>query len=331
MCSLFLKSFNPAKDNPDLKGKVVIVTGGNAGVGYAIVQHLARHGAKVYLAARNEEKARMAIERLHTQGLGPGNGEVIWLNLDLSNPRIVQKVANDFVLKEERLDILINNAALMLHPYQKSLDGIQDVVMVNYIGTCVFTRALLPIVKRTAALPGSDVRIVAVNSGANNQYPANVRFRNLDDLNRDLEETSFPQFLRYGFSKLMQFMFIKELQRRLDEQSVPILCIATDPGTVNTEGVQAYAHSVGPILSPIYTLIANLTFASPVKGAYSTVFAAAAPRPRERVDEYKGEFLKNPGVHARANPLAKKAALREELWETTERVLKDIGIELESV
>ena len=125
MGSFFSKSFDPATDVPDLKGKVVIVTGGkyvvalyiarastlltcnsSAGVGFATIQHLARHGAKVYMAARNEQKAKAAIERLHADGLGPGNGEVIWLQLDLSNPRDVKKAAEEFLQKEQRLDIL---------------------------------------------------------------------------------------------------------------------------------------------------------------------------------------------------------------------------------
>ena len=95
--------------------------------------------------------------------------------------------------------------------------------------------------------------------------------------------------------------------------------------------MQAYAHSVGPLLSPIYTLIANLTFAKPTKGAYSTVFAAASPLPRKDSAKYKGAFLKNPGTHSSANPVGEKEELRVELWETTEKVLKDLGLEFEAV
>ncbi len=58
------------------------------------------------MGARNGQKAKVAIERLHAEGLGPGNGEVLWLNLDLSDPRAVQRAAEEFVRKEERLDVL---------------------------------------------------------------------------------------------------------------------------------------------------------------------------------------------------------------------------------
>ncbi|KAI9059036.1 NAD-P-binding protein [Trametes sanguinea] len=325
------KSFNPTTDVPDLNGKVAIVTGGNASVGFGVVQHLARHGAKVYMAARNEKKAHAAIARLREEGLGPGNGEVVWLDLDLADPRTAKQAAIDFMKKQQRLDILVNNAALLLVPYQKSHDGIQDVVMVNYVGTYVFTRSLLPILRRTSREPGSDVRVIAVNAEGNKLCPHDARFGSLDDLNRDFANSSLPQFMRYTFSKLMQLMFIEELQRRLNESGTPILCMATCPGAVNTEGVQAYAHTVGPILSPLYTLIANLVFATPAKGAYSTVFAAASPVPRERVDEYRGAFLKNPGVRTTVSPLAESAENLRVLWETTERVLREAGVELEDV
>ena len=70
------------------------------------MQHLARKGAKVYMGARNEEKAKAAIEKIHKTGLAPGNGEVVWLPLDYSDPRDAKKAAEAFMEKEQRLDIL---------------------------------------------------------------------------------------------------------------------------------------------------------------------------------------------------------------------------------
>ncbi|KAI0333456.1 NAD-P-binding protein [Cubamyces sp. BRFM 1775] len=328
MGAFFSKGFKPETDVPDLTGKVILVTGGNAGIGFATIQHLARRGAKVYMAARNEQKAKAAIERLQAEGLSPGNGEVHWLKLDLSDPREVKRAAEEFMQKEDRLDVLINNAAMLLVPYLKSHDDLQDIVMVNYIGACTFTRALLPLLKKTAQEPNSDVRVVCLNSARHYHCPSDVRFRNLDDLNRDFEDTSFPQLLRYSYTKIMQLLFIRELQHRLDEQGVPILLIAVDPGEVNTEGVQAYAHSVGPLLSPLYRLIANLTFTSPTKGAYGPVFAAASPVPRAQADAYRGAYLKPAARLVRANRVVEREDLRRELWETTDGFLKGLGIEL---
>ncbi len=78
----------------------------SSGVGFASVQLLARAGAKVYLAARNESRATGALSRLDAEDLGPGNGEVVWLKLDLSDPKAARQSAEAFLQKEQRLDIL---------------------------------------------------------------------------------------------------------------------------------------------------------------------------------------------------------------------------------
>ncbi|KAK0438307.1 uncharacterized protein EV420DRAFT_1651451 [Desarmillaria tabescens] len=95
----------------DLTGKVVIVTGGNTGIGYWTVLHLARKGAKVYLAARNESKALDAIKSMTEAGIG--------------------KLQEDFLSKEKRLDVLVNNAAFLTGPYNTDQDGVSEVVMIK--------------------------------------------------------------------------------------------------------------------------------------------------------------------------------------------------------
>ncbi len=173
----------------------------------------------------------------------------------------------------------------------------------------------------------------------------------------------FPQFLRYGtlshsasdsplnltrvaFSKTMQLMFIKDLQHRLDEAGAPILCIAVDPGEVRTgtsllfpshrflthltaaEGVHAYTESVGSIVGPIYRLIARLAFQTPAQGARSTVFSAGSPIPRAEPNKYRGAYLGSSCKAQKPSKLVQKPELRQELWDTTEKILHDIGLEL---
>jgi len=81
------------------------------------VKALARNGAKVYLAARNREKGLDAIERIKASGLSPGNGQIELLELDLAAPKLAKAAAEEFLKKEERLDILVNNAAVYVFPY----------------------------------------------------------------------------------------------------------------------------------------------------------------------------------------------------------------------
>ncbi|KAM5540685.1 hypothetical protein V8D89_005716 [Ganoderma adspersum] len=333
MGAFFSRRFNPDTDIPDLGGKVILVTGGNAGIGFAVIQRLVRHGAKVYMGARNQEKARAAIERLHAHasGIGSENGQVVWLDLDLSDPRKVQKAAEEVIQREERLDVLINNAALLLVPFAKDYDNIQNIVMTNYMGAYLLTRLLLPLLKRTAQEPNSDVRIVFVNSARHHSCPSDVRFRTLDNLNRDFEDTLFPQLLRYAMTKTMQLLFTKDLQRRLDTAAVPVLCIAVDPGEVNTEGVHAYTESVGPVLGPLYRAVAFLTFTAPATGALGPLFCAVSPVPRAEPRLYRGAYLDPPAKLSRCSKLAESRELAGELWDTTERVLREIGIGLPAV
>lgn len=322
---MFSKGFTP-NELPDLSGKVVVVTGGNSGVGFATILHLARHGAKVYMAARNEQRAAAAIERLRAAGLGPGNGEVIWLSLDYSDPRLAKAAAEELMVKEDRLDVIVNSAALLLVPYTKTHDDIQDVVMVNYFSPAVFIKSLLPLLKKTASEPNSDVRIIEVSSAGHAIVPSNVCFKTRDDLNRDCKDTFFDKSNRYNLSKFMGMLHVKELQRRLDAEGVPIIVMGVHPGIVNTDGVQAYAHSAGPVLSPVYTFIANMFFTPPEKGAYSTTFAAVAPAVRTDPDTYRGAYIVPPGKVAPAGKEVQTAELAKDLWETTERLMEDIGV-----
>ncbi|PBL03997.1 NAD(P)-binding protein, partial [Armillaria gallica] len=100
------KTFNPVEDLPSLAGKVVVVTGSSRGIGFAILQHFSKMGAKVYMAARDEARAKEAVDRLDKEGREPGFGEVIWHELDLKDPRSAKESAERFIAREKRLDIL---------------------------------------------------------------------------------------------------------------------------------------------------------------------------------------------------------------------------------
>ncbi|THV03616.1 NAD(P)-binding protein [Dendrothele bispora CBS 962.96] len=120
------KSFDPLRDLPDIKGKVVLVTGSSSGIGFDTLRYLVKLGAKVYMAARSEERAKSAIERLEKEGKEPGNCGVLWHELDLVDPRKAKASAEKFMEKEERLDILINNAAMFVEFTLPHLNFLND-------------------------------------------------------------------------------------------------------------------------------------------------------------------------------------------------------------
>lgn len=151
-----------------------------------------------------------------------------------------------------------------------------------------------------------------------------------------------------GRTKLANVLYTKELQRRLDEESVPIIVISLHPGTVNTgksfpcqkypffyvphapstDGNQSFAKKKGGVIGAVYGWWANHFFAVPDAGALNSVFAAVAPTVRSNPEKYKGSFLQPTGVISTPSKDALSVDLARELWGTTESVLKEIGVEV---
>ncbi|KAG2360580.1 hypothetical protein BDR07DRAFT_1335518 [Suillus spraguei] len=318
----FSKSFDPVTDLPDLSGKVILITGGNAGIGYSTVKHLARRGAKVYMAARNQNKAEEAIAQLKAEGLGPGNGDIIWLELDLKDPRNAKKAAEEFMKQEKRLDVLIHNAAMFIGDYTITSDGIQEIVIVNVISHIVLTRTLQPLLDQTGAEPDSDVRIVVIASDGHRFVSGEPRFRNLDDLNNELKSSLSPSFARYCLSKLMNILYASELQRHLAAVGSPITVIAVHPGAVNT-----FSHK--PPLSNFYFIvkpIVFLFFLNQDQGAYNSAFAAGSEEVAKHREKYKGKYITPVGKLAEPTKVASNEKLAKELWDTVDKFLEEKGI-----
>ncbi|KAL4079945.1 hypothetical protein V8B97DRAFT_1864678 [Scleroderma yunnanense] len=338
------KNFDPDRDIPDLTGKVILITGGNAGIGYATVKHLARKGAKVYMAARNKARAEAAIADLQKEGLGPGNGEVVWLELDLSDPRNAKNAAREFMNKEDRLDVLIHNAAVLVESYEMYPDGVQKIMVVNLISPFVLTRELLPILKKTASHPDSDVRIIVVSSDGHKLVGGKPRFQTIEDLNHECKNAWLPGFARYCQSKLTNVLYTSELHRRLSSSADPamsnITALSLHPGTVNT--IPGRPEVARLHLSTFVFLIGYPISVVPDIGAYNSVFAAASPIVKREKERFGGGYLVPvgrlispggglwqllfPGQEKEEEKQWEWGERGKELWETIERFLEERGI-----
>ncbi|KIO24266.1 hypothetical protein M407DRAFT_213056 [Tulasnella calospora MUT 4182] len=254
--------YDALKEIPNLKGKVAIVTGANSGIGYETVKWLAAKGAKVYLGARDESRGNSAVERI-TDGIAghPSGGSVHWLELDVETPKRARAGAQKFLAQESRLDILVHNAGVNLLGYFTTSEGgltFNKVMSINHLGTFVLTQELLPVLKRTAMEPDSDVRVIVVSSRMHKDVPTKPEFRTLEGWNAINGDGFIASGKRYMASKLANVLFIKELQSRLDAEKIPITCLAINPGLVNT-GSHEKSVPAG-IIAVLMIKLANVLF-----------------------------------------------------------------------
>ncbi|GKT46897.1 putative oxidoreductase [Colletotrichum spaethianum] len=279
---------------PDLHGKVAVVTGGNAGIGYHTVRQLAAKGAKVYLAARSEHRANEAIKRLLNENPSIPEDNVVWLPLDLSNQTQVAGAAREILAKTDR-----------------------------HIGHWTLTYGLLPLLKATAAQKGSDVRVVTLSSSGERNNSRQNYFNSLKDLDDPCaspgwEDSCLAQSKRYGTSKLANILFAKELQRRMDEDGVGITSLSVNPGTIRTEGA---ADVVPFVVRPLVWLL----FTEPAKGADATLFAATAEEVKRDSERWKGKYLDGPGTIKTPSPKAWDDVIARNLWNITATAVQNTG------
>ncbi|KAG8858988.1 hypothetical protein FRB96_004808 [Tulasnella sp. 330] len=323
-------TYNPDTDIPNLKGKVALVTGGNGGLGYATVAELVKHGATVYMGARNESRATGAIAKLKADGYmdGPNSGKVLWLELDQETPKQAKRAAEEFMRRESRLDILVNNACI--NPFSaSSFQLVEDskipigrVMSTNHLGTFALTTALLPLIQKTAEEPGSDVRIITVSSETHTHA-------SLDDLkNTDGWNFKFNGFVgsihALGVSKLANILFAKQLQRLLDDGGIDVVSLSLHPGALDSEGSQEMSKSfwIGFVIRFVLKLTGKLL--TPAKAAYTPLFAATSLQVRADKRKYAGVFLTPVERITEPSKVATDMNAAKELWETTERVISEM-------
>lgn len=195
----------------------MIITGANTGIGKQTAIDLARRGAKIYLACRNFDKCEEARKEIIEL---TGNKNVFNRELDLSSLESVRTFSEKFLKEENRLDILINNAGIMICPKSLTKDGFETQIGVNHMGHFLLTNLLLDLLKKS-----SPSRIVVLSSLAHI-----AGYIKKDDLN---SEKSYNRILAYGQSKLANILFTRHLATKLNGTGVTIYCV--HPGSVNTE------------------------------------------------------------------------------------------------
>lgn len=181
----------------------------------------------------------------------------------------------------------------MIESYEMYPDGIQKVMVVNLISPFVLTRELLPILRKTASHPESDVRIVMVASDGHKFVRDKPRFQTIEDLNDECKNAWIPGFARYCQSKLTNILYTTELHRRLSSSRDPatsnITVLSIHPGTVNT--VPERPEIARLHLSTFVFLIGLPISVVPDVGAYNSVFAAASPVVKRERERFGGGYV----------------------------------------
>ncbi|KJA21872.1 hypothetical protein HYPSUDRAFT_165039 [Hypholoma sublateritium FD-334 SS-4] len=292
------KIFNPVKDLPSMKGKVVLVTGSSSGIGFASLQHFLRMGAKVYMAVPDEERTKAALQRVESEGREPGLGEVIWHELDLKDPRDAKASAARFLGKESRLDIL----------------G-------GYLGPFVFTKTLLPLLESTAAY-GDDVRIVNVGSYGHKDV-SYVDYSSREAWNYNFKRTILPPLERYKYSKLAVHLWTNNLAKRLTAQGSKVVLLLVHPGAILSDGA---IRSLKTLPFPRFWIWLLGTMMYPQdQGAFTTIFAACAPRDNPEISH--GGYIIPPNVAGIQASIALDEERQKSLFEVTEMLLRQAALD----
>ncbi len=236
-----------------LKGKRVIITGANSGIGYETVKELADQGAHVVMAVRSKEKGQKAMEALIADH---PDRSIELMTLDLADLKSIHQFVDMYCAQFDSLDLLINNAGVMIPPYSKTKDGFELQFGSNHLGHFALTGLLLPVLKKT-----KHSRVVTLSSLAHRG--AAIYFDNLDG------SKGYKGFKFYGQSKLANLLFSKELDQRLKASGIETLSIASHPG-VSSTNLFKMGGKLGKRLM-------NLFFQPASMGALPSIYAATEP------------------------------------------------------
>lgn len=294
---------------PSQKGKTIIVTGANSGIGLEAATELANKGATVIMACRSTDKAEKARQSVLGRVSG---GELVVMQLDVSDFESIKAFNARFIEQYDRLDVLINNAGVMGAPeILRTKHGFESQIGTNHLGHFVLTAGLMPLLKKTPS-----ARVVAVASVAHKQ----AKNFNPDDIN--FEQSEYKPFYGYTRSKLANLLFMRELNKRVKAAGLDIKAIACHPGYSATN-ITSGANPEGSKIKDFLAELGNKIMAMPAwKGALPTTYAATHP------DLKGGEFIGPmgplqfwgwPGV-VQPSPDAQNDDFAQRLWATSEKL-----------
>ena len=291
-----------AKQREDLTGKVVIVTGANSGIGKETAVSLAAMGATVVMTARNAAKGDAARDEVVARS---GSSDVVLGSLDLASFASIREFAAWFLATFDRLDVLVNNAGLMVDTRQSTADGFELMFGTNHLGHFELTALL-----RQRLIDSAPARIVVVSSIAHRWA---FTGQDRSDLQSDL---GFNGFNAYGRSKLANAQFTLELAHQLQGTGVTVNCL--HPGSIYS-GFGRDGDT--GVLGWFIDVFGRIVLRSPKTGAKTQVKLASSTKPK--VAESNGAYWSH-GMKGRASRHARNREEARWLWEESERLAAQV-------
>lgn len=277
-----------------MKDSVVMVTGATAGIGKASAQALAAQGAHIIVVSRNSQKCDETVAEIKAT---TGNANIEAMPADLSVQQEVRAVAQRFLDKYGRLDVLLNNAGAIYTTRTLSKDGIELTWALDHLNYFLLTNLLLDALKAAPA-----ARVVNVSSGAHMVATKGINF---DDVQG---ERSYSGFVAYGQAKLANIMFTYELARRL--QGTRVTTNALHPGGVATN----FGQNNAGLMATMWKFFGRFTL-SPEQGAQTSIYLASSPEVNGVTGKY---FDKCKAV--RSSKASYGEAAQQRLWMLSEKM-----------
>lgn len=277
--------------NQSMDGKIVVITGGNSGIGKATACELANAGATVVIACRDAYKAHAAVEEITA---ATGSNKVEFIPLDLADLNSVKHFTQLFLAKYDQLHVLINNAGVIFLRKNMTENGIEAQFGINHLGHFLLTNLLLDTLKKSA-----PSRVINVSSAMH--YIGRINFASVHG------ENGYGPTTAYGQSKLANILFTKELAERLKDSGVTAYCL--HPGVVST-------NLFGELPKPLRK-ISDLFLTSPQKACQTSVYLAQ----QSGIEALSGNYFakKKPAGVA---PQANDKETQKKLWEVSETLCK---------
>ena len=279
-------------DNPNggMGGKTVLITGGTSGIGKATAVALAAMGANVVITGRNAERGEAAVEEIKGQST---NADVELILADLCVQSEVRRLAETFLARHDRLDVLVNNAGVVLSKRTETPDGIEMTLAINHLAPFLLTNLLLDRLKQSA-----PSRVITVSSEA--QRWGSMDFGDLQSRRR------YRGFPVYGMTKLANIMFTYELAERLKGTGVTANCL--HPGSVGTNFGQNNRGAMAFFFRTFKPFMR-----SPEQGADTLIWLASSPE----VGGISGKYFSD-RKEIEAKDIAYDPDVRRRLWEISE-------------